>query len=103
MKGDRTMEPKQKIDLNTATTKHLTGLPGIPINIAKRIVAYRKRHGGMIHDWDELLNVNGFPEDRLEEIKTRAVLGLPPASKPATEHMLLHRLPGHHKGRKKAQ
>ena len=48
------MEPTEKVDLNTASAKHLTVLPGIPVNVAKRIVAFRKRHGGMIHDWDEL-------------------------------------------------
>jgi hypothetical protein len=94
------MEPTQKIDLNTATMKHLTGLPGIPVNVARRIVAYRKRHGGMIHDWDELLNVNGFPEDRMEEIKARAVLRLPSAQKAPPEGALLRHFPGQRAGRK---
>jgi hypothetical protein len=94
------MDPTQKIDLNTASMKHLTGLPGIPINVARRIVAYRKRHGGMIHDWDELLNVNGFPEDKLEEIKDRAVLGLPTGKKAAVEGPMVHRFPGQRATRK---
>lgn len=88
------MDATEKIDLNTASMKHLTGLPGIPVNVARRIVAYRKRHGGIIHEWDELLNVNGFPGDRLEEIKTRAVLGLPPARKGLEKGELLHHFPG---------
>ena len=95
------MEATQKIDLNTATAKHLTGLPGIPIDIARRIVAYRTRHGGMIHDWDELLNVNGFPGDRLDEIKARAMLGLPSGRRAASEKGLLHHFPGQQTGRKR--
>ncbi|MBZ5521172.1 MAG: helix-hairpin-helix domain-containing protein [Acidobacteriia bacterium] len=94
------MEPTQKVDLNNASMKHLTGLPGIPVNIARRIVAYRKRHGGIIHEWDELLNVNGFPGDRLDEIKARAVLGLPSARKAAVEGPLLHHFPGQKASRK---
>jgi hypothetical protein len=88
------MEPKEKIDLNTASAKHLTGLPGIPVNIAKRIVAFRKRHGGIIHHWDELLNVNGFPGERLDEIKARAVLGLPSEKGKPAERGVLHHFPG---------
>jgi len=102
MKGGHAMDPGKKIDLNNASSQHLTGLPGIPINIARRIVAYRKRHGGMIHDWDELLNINGFPGERLEEIKTRAVLALPAARK-AVEAPLLHRFPGQRAARKAAK
>jgi len=94
------MDPTEKIDLNTASANHLTGLPGIAINIARRIVAYRTRHGGTIHDWDELLNVNGFPGDRLEEIKERAVLALPSGRKPAVAGELLHHFPGQLAGRK---
>ena len=97
------MDAIRKTDLNTATAKHLTELPGIPINIARRIVAYRKRHGGVIHTWEELLNVNGFPEQRLDEIKARAVLGLPSRQKEAVRGPLLHHLPGQGKGPKSAK
>lgn len=90
------MEPTQKIDLNTATAKHLTSLPGIAINVAKRIIAYRKRHGGVIHDWDELLNVNGFPGERLEEVKARAKLELPSEKRVPARKGLLHHFPGQH-------
>lgn len=88
------MEAAEKIDLNTATMKHLTELPGIAINVARRIVAYRKRHGGIIHEWEELLNVNGFPADRMEEIKARATLGLPPSRRKPPQREVLHHFPG---------
>lgn len=87
------MKPLEKVDINTAVGKHLTGLPGVTIDIARRIVAYRKRHGGLIHDWGELLNVNGFPADRMEEIKARAVLGTAERKTP-TEPSLIHHFPG---------
>jgi DNA uptake protein ComE-like DNA-binding protein len=94
------MEPTEKINLNMASSKHLTGLPGITIDVARRIVAFRKRHGGMIHDWEELLNVNGFPGDRIEEIKARAILVLPSGQKEAVEGEFLHHFPGQLAGRK---
>ena len=88
------MEPGEKIDLNAAPIHHLTQLPGIPVNIARRIVAYRKRHGGIIHDWDELLNVKGFPADRLEEIKARATLRLPQKPRAGVARPFLTHFPG---------
>lgn len=94
------MEGIQKIDLNTATMKHLTGLPGIAVNVARKIVAYRNRHGGVIHDWDELLEVNGFPADRLEEIKARATLVLPSSQRQPSERGKLRHFPGQHSERK---
>lgn len=97
------MEPTQKIDLNTASKEHLTGLPGITVDIARRIVAFRRRHGGVIHDWEELLNVNGFPGDRLEEIKARAVLGLPSGQKEAVGGGSLLHFPGQRLRRKPAK
>ncbi len=88
------MEPTHKVDLNSASAKHLTELPGIAVNVAKRIVAYRKRHGGMIHDWDELLNVNGFPAERMEEIKARATLEIPVGRRVPEQAGALHHFPG---------
>lgn len=62
-----------KININTATAKELTQLPGIAKNLAYRIVAHRKRHGYVTH-WEELLEIKEFPEDKLAEIKRRASL-----------------------------
>src|SRR5581483_3606507 len=59
------------INLNTASTKQLTQLPGIAKNLAYRIVNHRSRHGYFTH-WEELLEVKEFPEHALAEIKKLA-------------------------------
>jgi competence ComEA-like helix-hairpin-helix protein len=61
------------INLNTASAKELTQLPGIAKNLAYRIVSHRQRHGYFTH-WEELLEVREFPEDALGDIKKRASL-----------------------------
>lgn len=88
------MEAARKIDVNSADARNLTQLPGIGLNVAKKIVAYRRRHGGVIHEWDELLNVVEFPGDRLEEIKARATLELPSGRPVSTRAGVLHHFPG---------
>jgi len=64
------------ININAATVKQLTQLPGIAKNLAYRIVNHRDRHG-YFTAWEELAEVKGFPMRALEEIKKRANL-LPP-------------------------
>jgi competence ComEA-like helix-hairpin-helix protein len=64
------------IDLNTASVKELTQLPGVSKDIAYLIVNHRNRHG-YFTAWEELLEVRGFPEQKLEWVKRRAVLGHP--------------------------
>ena len=63
----------EPINLNTASEKELTQLPGIAKNVAYRIVAHRKRHGYFTH-WEELLEVKEFPAKALDAIKDRATL-----------------------------
>jgi competence ComEA-like helix-hairpin-helix protein len=65
------------ININTATVKELTQLPGIAKNLAYRLVNHRNRHGYFTH-WQELLEVKEFPADALDKIKQRANI-LPPA------------------------
>ncbi len=65
------------ININTASVKELTQLPGVAKNIAYRIVNHRNRHGYFTH-WQELLEVKEFPADALDKIKARANI-LPPA------------------------
>jgi helix-hairpin-helix protein len=65
-----------KIDINSAPVKDLTQLPGVSKTMAYRIVNHRARHG-LFTTWEELLEVREFPEDRLDALKERAVLGKP--------------------------
>ena len=61
------------INLNTASAKELTQLPGVAKNVAYNIVSHRKRHGYFTH-WEEVLEVKGFPEEALDRLKERATL-----------------------------
>ena len=47
-----------KINVNTASPKELTQLPGIAKNMAYRIVNHRDRHGFFTH-WEELNGSEG--------------------------------------------
>jgi Helix-hairpin-helix motif len=62
------------LDLNSAPPHELTQLPGVSKNIAYNIVNHRNRHGHFTA-WEELLEVKGFPAEKLEALKKRAVLG----------------------------
>jgi competence ComEA-like helix-hairpin-helix protein len=61
------------INLNTASAKELTQLPGVGKNVAYNIVSHRKRHGYFTH-WEELLEVKEFPAEALDRLKGRATL-----------------------------
>ena len=61
------------ININTASTKELTQLPGVAKNVAYNIVNHRKRHG-YFTDWKELLEVKEFPAAALDRFKARATL-----------------------------
>jgi competence ComEA-like helix-hairpin-helix protein len=65
------------LNLNTATPKELTQLPGIAKNVAYRIVNHRKGHGLFTHR-EELLEVRDLPPPALHRIKQRATLAAPP-------------------------
>ncbi len=62
--------PEGKIDLNCASSKDLTYLPGIGPEIAKRIVAYREKKGGF-KEISELKEVPGIGEVRFRQIKDK--------------------------------
>ena len=61
------------INLNTASAKELTQLPGVAKNVAYNLVSHRKRHGYFTH-WEELLEVKEFPAEALDRLKERATL-----------------------------
>ncbi|MFB3916531.1 MAG: ComEA family DNA-binding protein [Terriglobales bacterium] len=79
----------EKIDLNTAGTRELTQLPGIAKNLAYRIVNHRNRHG-YFTAWEELKEVKEFPVERLDEIRSRAVLGSPDGDYPPPRRIQRH-------------
>jgi competence protein ComEA len=56
------------IDLNTATIAQLDTLPGVGPATAQAIVDYRSQHG-RFHSVDELLNVRGIGQAKLDEIR----------------------------------
>ncbi len=53
------------LDINTATKEQLMAVPGIGENYADRIMAYREEYGDF-ESLDELLNIQGIGEKRLE-------------------------------------
>jgi len=55
------------LDINTASEQDLQSLPGIGAVLAQRIVAYRQAKGGF-SVVEELMNVEGIGEKRMEEI-----------------------------------
>lgn len=58
----------EKIHINTATKEELMTIPGIGDVYAERILAYRERNGGFTNP-EELLNISGIGEKRLEKWK----------------------------------
>ncbi|MEJ5252518.1 MAG: helix-hairpin-helix domain-containing protein [Armatimonadota bacterium] len=58
-----------RININTATAEQLESLPGIGPVTARAIVEYRRQNGGF-HSVEELLEVRGIGEKRLEQIRS---------------------------------
>ena len=62
------------IDLNSATQEELMALPGIGETYARRILDYREKNGPY-QAVEELLNVEGIGENRLESIYDLVTIG----------------------------
>jgi competence protein ComEA len=63
-----TINSSQKININRAEAWLLEALPGVGEVKARAVIAYREQRG-FFHDINELLNVPGFGESSLAEIK----------------------------------
>jgi competence ComEA-like helix-hairpin-helix protein len=57
-----------KININTASIDELAQLIYIPYKLSRAIVAYREENGG-ITSFEELTEIQGFPEDKIDIIK----------------------------------
>jgi competence protein ComEA len=68
MAGKAASVAQQLLDINSATLEQLQQLPGIGEKIAQRIVKYREDHGPFAKV-EDLLNVEGIGEKKLEKIK----------------------------------
>ena len=61
---------RSKVNINEASAEELTVIPGIGEVLAERIVGYRESHGSF-YNVNDLLNVPGIGEKKLEKIKER--------------------------------
>lgn len=59
---------KGKLDLNTASADELDELPGIGEVLARRIIDYREAYGPL-NSVEDLLNVDGIGEKKLDAIR----------------------------------
>ena len=55
------------VNLNTASLKELTALPGIGESTAQKIIDYRNEHG--FKDTRELMNIKGIGQKKFDKIK----------------------------------
>ena len=71
---DFAYEMPEPLDLNRATVEELMTLPGVGEVLAERILAYREEHGPFTSA-EELLNVSGIGEKKLEALLPEITVG----------------------------
>lgn len=72
--GDKLRNPGDGVvNINTASERELTRLPGVGPSTARKILEYRSQHGGF-RTVDELMEVRGIGEVKLERMRPFVVL-----------------------------
>ncbi|HET8580553.1 MAG TPA: helix-hairpin-helix domain-containing protein [Nitrospiraceae bacterium] len=69
-----TTKGTQRLDINRATIEELQGLPGIGEVLARRVVE-RRRARGSFHTVEDLLEVKGIGEKRLNSLRPLILVG----------------------------
>lgn len=72
--GTRALKEKYVCNLNTADSAALVQLYGIGGYYARKILQYRERLGGSFVDTRQLLEIEGFTQERFEKIKGNVVV-----------------------------
>ena len=62
-----------KVNINTASEDMLVLLPGIGVKTAQKIIKYREKNG-KYNTPNDLLNVSGIGEKKLEKIKSLLII-----------------------------
>ena len=68
------IETDPRLDINEMSTAQLEAIPGIGEMLAKRIVAYRDDNGPF-HTLEEVMNVEGIGEKKLDQIASLVKVG----------------------------
>ena len=66
--GGASAEDKEKINLNSVSVEELSKVPGLNLELAKKIVQLREENGEFI-DMEELLSVPGINNQLLRKLK----------------------------------
>jgi len=69
----KTSDNKNPVNINEATAKELSALPGIGKRKAEAIIAYREKNG-KFSTVDDIKKVEGIGKDTLEKIRNYIVL-----------------------------
>ena len=67
-------EARNQLNINTATAEEFAELPGMDMELARGIVAYRKDNGPF-SSVDDLLKVKGMDKEKLEVIRMYLTVG----------------------------
>lgn len=71
--AERLLEKRRQVNINSLELNELSQLPGIGEKIAANIIAYHQAHGPF-KSKEELLQVEGIGEKKLERLKDLLIL-----------------------------